>query len=67
MTVRKNEIDFIVNEKEAFEVKTNPEKFREKNYKTFFKSYPDIDLSIVSIDKKCENLERYKIKNVWEI
>lgn len=66
-TVQKNEIDFIVNEKEALEVKANPEKFREKNCKVFLKNYPDIDLSIVSIDKKYENLGRYKVKNVWEI
>ena len=66
-TVQKNEIDFIVNEKEALEVKANPEKFREKNCEVFFKNYPDIDLSIVSIDKKYENLGRYKVKNVWEI
>lgn len=66
-TVQKNEVDFIVNEKRAFEVKVNSEKFREKNYKTFLKNYSDIDLSIISIDKKCENLGRHKVKNVWEI
>lgn len=66
-TIQKNEIDFIIKEKEAFEVKINTDKFNEKNYKIFLKSYSNINLSIISIDKKNERIGKYKIFDVWEI
>ena len=66
-TIQKNEIDFIIKEKEAFEVKLNARRFNEKDYKVFWNNYPDINLSIVSIDKKQEKLGKYKIFNIWEL
>ncbi len=62
-----NEIDFIAKEKEAFEVKINEEKFNEKNYKVFLKNYHDMNLSVVSMDKKNDMIGDYKIFNVWEV
>ncbi len=62
-----NEIDFIAKEKEAFEVKINEEKFNEKNYKVFLKNYHDMNLSIVSMDKKNDMIGDCKIFNVWEV
>lgn len=66
-TIQKHEIDFIIDEKEAFEVKVNPEKFNEKNYKVFFESYPQINLFIVSIDKEKKIIKQRAVINVWEI
>ncbi|MDO9399545.1 MAG: ATP-binding protein [bacterium] len=66
-TIQKNEIDFITKEKNAFEVKVSEDKFNEKNYKIFLKSYPDIDLSIITMDKEKEKSGHYKIFDVWEI
>lgn len=66
-TTGKQEIDFIADEKEAFEVKINPAKIKEKNYKKFLESYPDIELSIISLGVQGEALEKYKIIEVWQV
>jgi len=47
-TQDKQEIDFIVNEKYAFEVKLNKNSFKAAKYKTFKNKYPDIDLKLVT-------------------
>jgi len=66
-TTQKNEVDFIVNRKKAFEVKVNSNSFNKTKYKKFFELYPNIDLSIISIDKKSDKFLDYKIFDVWEI
>ncbi|MFH1232940.1 MAG: ATP-binding protein [Patescibacteria group bacterium] len=66
-TIQKNEIDFVCDEKEAYEVKVNPKEFKEKKYQIFLKNYKNIKFSIVSIDKKEEKIGEYKIFDVWEI
>ena len=66
-TAQKNEVDFIVNEKEAFEVKTRATEFKDKKYKTFFENYPDIKFTVVTIDKKAATIGAHKVFNVWEI
>ncbi|MBU0880194.1 ATP-binding protein, partial [Patescibacteria group bacterium] len=38
-TIQKNEIDFVCDEKEAYEVKVNPKEFKEKKYQIFLKNY----------------------------
>lgn len=48
-TIHKNEVDFIVDEKQAIEVKASLKQFREKDYKVFSESYPEINLSVVSM------------------
>ena len=65
-TIQKKEVDFIINEKEAFEVKVNAQKIKKADYKIFSKNYPDIVLSIISIDKKTDKVSLYKIYDVWE-
>ncbi len=47
-TKGKNEVDFIINEKFAFELKFNRKKFNINKYKSFVKLYPDIPLKCVS-------------------
>ena len=47
-TKEKNEVDFIINEKFAFELKFNRKKFNINKYKSFVKLYPDIPLKCVS-------------------
>lgn len=66
-TIGKHEIDFIADEKEAFEVKINPAKIKEKNYKKFSESYPNINLSIVSLGVPKETAGKYKIVEIWQI
>ncbi|PIX92087.1 hypothetical protein COZ26_03665 [Candidatus Kuenenbacteria bacterium CG_4_10_14_3_um_filter_39_14] len=68
-TIQKNEIDFIADEKKAFEVKIKPKEFKEKKYQLFLENYPDIELSIVSIDidKKEKKIRKHKIFDIWEV
>lgn len=66
-TIGKHEIDFIADEKEAFEVKINPAKIKKKNYKKFLESYPNINLSIISLDVQVEEAGKYKILEAWQI
>ncbi len=66
-TQDKNEVDFIVNKKNGFEVKVSLSNFKKSKYKKFLELYPDIDLSIVSIDKKNNKFLDYMVFNIWEI
>ena len=66
-TVQKNEIDFVVGEKLAFEVKVQPKSFKRKNYKAFFENYPQIKFSFVSFDIRERKIGEYSISEVWEI
>lgn len=66
-TIQQNEIDFILKDKEALEVKVNPEQFREKSYKIFLENYKDIPLSIVSLGVKQDSINSFRVLNVWEI
>jgi len=49
-TQDKHEVDFIVNDKLAFELKLNPRKFNENHYDKFKNSYPKIPLKLVVPD-----------------
>ena len=50
-TLSKNEVDFVVNEEFALEVKANPKQFQRTKYKLFLANYPKIKLSIASLVK----------------
>ena len=53
-TQDKKEIDFIVNNSHAFEIKSNPASFKKNKYKDFTKNYPDIKLNLVTLkDQTC--------------
>ena len=66
-TVGKNEIDFVVEEKNAYEVKVNTDRFKEKDYRVFKKKYPDIILSLSTVDKEKDRVKGHEIYDVWEI
>lgn len=66
-TIQKNELDFIVKDHEAIEVKVQPGQFKEKNYRTFLENYPEMEISIVSLNFEQEKPGAYKIRNAWEI
>ena len=66
-TTGQNEIDFIVEEKKAFEIKANPKRFKELSYKKFFENYPNIEFSIVSLGIKNDLNIRHKITEAWQI
>ncbi|MBU3965725.1 ATP-binding protein [Patescibacteria group bacterium] len=66
-TIGKHEIDFIADEKEAFEVKIDPSKIKANNYKKFLGSYPNINLSIISLNTQAGAVGKYKILEAWQI
>lgn len=54
-----NEVDFIVGNKNAFEVKFNARQFNKKKYGLFLKNYPEIEMKVVSYEipsKSSKNL-----------
>lgn len=66
-TVQKNEIDFIVKEKEALEVKAQPLQIREKNYKVFMENYKNFDFKVISLGAKAKTTGKYKVLEAWKI
>lgn len=62
-----SEVDFVVNEDQAFEIKLTPEKFKISKYKTFMKNYPNTNLSIVTLEAKPLREKPLKIIEVWQI
>lgn len=64
---QKNEVDFVVEDKVAFEVKFNPAKFKKKKYEKFLQNYPQIELALITIDKKFDKIDNNSVYNVWEI
>jgi predicted AAA+ superfamily ATPase len=65
-TVSKNEIDFIVRDKLAMEVKADARQFKKSKYKTFFGYYPGIPINIVSWNGE-KNNDSFPILRPWEI
>jgi predicted AAA+ superfamily ATPase len=55
-TQNKNEVDFIVNEKHAIEVKTNMQSFDPRKYALFMENYPDIPLECIDLEASLDIL-----------
>lgn len=66
-TVGGREVDFIVDERLAFEVKVEAEKFRQKKYKVFLEKYPQIGISIVSLGAEKKKISGRQVFRVWEM
>ncbi len=66
-TTSGREVDFVVGEKMAFEVKVQVGKFAKKKYQSFLKHYPQKELGVVSLDSKKSPAASYKVFDVWEL
>ena len=64
-TINKQEIDFVIDEKEAFEVKVKP--IKKKGYKLFLETYPYLKFSFVSLGVKENKIDSLPIKEVYQI
>ena len=53
-TQKKQEVDFIIEEKKAYEVKFSSKNYIQQKYYYFKKKYPDIPLSLIDIDNVLE-------------
>lgn len=61
------EIDFVVDERFALEVKVVAEKFKQKEYKLFLGAYPQIDLAIVSWEAGKNKVAGRRVFDVWSM
>ncbi|MBU0619453.1 ATP-binding protein [Patescibacteria group bacterium] len=59
-TQNKNEVDFIINRRRAFEIKFNKNKFTVSKYKIFQKKYSDIKLNFICYDDIVDDLKNGK-------
>jgi hypothetical protein len=69
-TIQQKEIDFIVGENLAFEVKTQIKKVKTKDYQQFLDFYPQIKLSFVFLSfnqSKPQKINSFPILSPWEI
>ena len=65
-TIQKHEVDFVIREEIAYEVKVNLEKFNKNRYKKFIETYPEIEFNVVTIDKSKEKISNIPIIDVWQ-
>lgn len=65
-TADKHEVDFVVGDKLAYEVKKNAHEFKPNKYAKFRAAYPNIPLQIVALSDE-EKLNGFMIKKPWEI
>ena len=54
-TQNKNEVDFIINEKKAIEIKFNEKLIKTSKYELFRKNYPDFDLEFFTFNNLLKN------------
>jgi len=66
-TTQKQEVDFIIGENKALEVKISPERFKKSKYKAFFQNYPEIKFFIASFDCSKEKIDGIPIVEIWKI
>lgn len=66
-TTARQEVDFLVDETLAFEVKVDPRRFRQRKYKVFFEHYKDIHFSLVSLNTREEKVDSYRVFEAWQI
>lgn len=66
-TINKDEVDFVIGEKKAIEVKVDPERFQKKNYKVFLDNYKSFEFSIACLESEKNKIEDYPIIEAWRI
>ncbi len=55
-TQQKNEVDFILDEKEAYEIKFSKNQINENKYKIFKSKYPNLDIKFITFSNIFENI-----------
>lgn len=66
-TIQKKEIDFIVDEKKAYEVKSKVVHVKKKDYQFFSENYPEMKLEFVSYDCSKKEILGRPVLEVWEV
>lgn len=66
-TISKNEVDFLVNEDIALEVKAEVKKLGVSKYKSFLHTYPQINFSFVSLNPQEKRVENHPVLEAWNL
>lgn len=66
-TIDKHEVDFILSDSQAIEVKTKVQQFNKKKYDVFFQNYPTVNFELISFNSALVSSQGVKIKEVWEL
>lgn len=67
-TASGQEVDFVLDDKkQAYEVKADPAKASLRHLRAFQKAYPNIDISLITIDRKQDTVSGIPVRNVWEL
>jgi predicted AAA+ superfamily ATPase len=66
-TIQKKEVDFVIGEKKAYEVKSQARNVKIRDYELFLKSYPGIKLNFVSFDCPQKEISGHSVFEVWNI
>lgn len=66
-TIQKKEIDFVVEDRIALEVKSQIKSLKLKGYKLFLESYPAIKLSFVSFESIQKEISGHVVLEVWQV
>ena len=66
-TTARKEVDFIVQDKFAFEVKTSVGQFKNSKYDAFRRAYPEIKFSVVSIGATEKVLGDVTVIDPWQV
>ncbi|MDO9509974.1 MAG: ATP-binding protein [Candidatus Magasanikbacteria bacterium] len=62
----KKEVDFVINEKQAFEVKIKSSNYNEDKYKLFLENYPKIPLNYIVLEKE-KQTDKNNLLYPWQI
>lgn len=69
-TTSQREIDFVVQNNLAFEVKLDAKKIKKGNYAAFLEKYPDMKFKVVSIDSKNNpdsSINSHAVVDAWKV
>lgn len=66
-TTQGHEVDFVVAEKEAFEVKVDRAGFKKGSCEVFFRNYPEINFNVVSMDTGEQAMDKIKFSTPWQL
>ncbi len=66
-TTQGHEIDFVVSDKEAFEVKVRRSGFREGHYSSFYKHYPEVAFNVVSMETGEQDMGKISFLTPWQL
>jgi len=66
-TIQKKEVDFVINEELAYEVKSQLKNVDIKDYQLFLQSYPNIKLNFVSMEASKNTVAIHPVFEVWQV